>query len=113
MKRGKISFVYRKKLTDGHWRNKFDTESKQENSLIDTAAHELGHEFLPGEGHNCNAPNEATQDTDVNGVTYKRRPGNGTLVNGRPGLMAFGDKVLPDEHIADLREFTDDEKSVI
>ncbi|MDO8651804.1 MAG: hypothetical protein Q7R66_06415 [Undibacterium sp.] len=113
--RGTESTVYRKKLTDGHWKSVFDTADKQMKSLVDTAAHEVAHQFLPGSGHNEKAKNEATKAKDANGNTYVRTvAGNeGNLPNGKPGLMARGSKVMPAETAEDEREFTEEEKDKI
>lgn len=115
--RGKVAKVFRKKLTNGHWRNIFDTAEKQMNSMIDTGAHELAHQFLHGHGHNWHGPDERTESTDVKGVKHVRSRdvgGNtGNLANGKPGLMARGSKVTPEEHAVGGLEFTDDEKKKI
>ncbi len=89
-----------------------DTTEKQRNAMIDVSAHELGHLF--GLEHTCNAPADEREVTTPNGnTTFRRRRGNGTLVNGRPGLMADGSKVLPDETAQDQAGFTAGERDAV
>ena len=110
---GTQSIVFQRVLTDGRFRNFFDTDERRINAIADTAAHEIGHQFLPGGGHNCNAPREETEVRDADNRRHVRMMGNGQLVNNRPGLMADGRKVTPAEVAADQAEFTNDERRTI
>jgi hypothetical protein len=108
--------VYTRAVTDPRKQTFFPTQAEQTATFLDVAAHELGHVLMPGYGHNRNAP--ATADPvslTISGKTYtiKRTPGDGMLVNGRPGLMASGNMVLPTELAQDQMQFTDREKMII
>ncbi|MBI4581535.1 MAG: hypothetical protein HY718_17685, partial [Planctomycetes bacterium] len=110
------SYVYRKLLTDGAFRAFFNTNAKQNNSMAETAAHELAHQICPAMPHNSHAPaREDEEEGDINGkkVLAARLKGDGTLVGGKPGLFADGRHVLAAEHAADERIFTDREKQQI
>lgn len=113
----RTAWVYRKNHlpgTDHHAEGEFfDTQAKREAGMIDTAAHELGH--LLGCEHNHHAPNDHRKVTSPDGNTSfpRKHAGDGTLVNGKPGLMCDGHHVLPDEAAAGGRDFSPEEKAKI
>lgn len=101
----RVATVNVRRVTHGPGRNFFDTRARQINAVVDIAAHELGH--IKGvHDHNCNVPAEETQWVGANGRRYARTRGNGTLIDGRPGLMAAGHKLIPAERAADQRTFS-------
>ena len=91
------------KFLRGALRNFFDTPEKKINGMSDTACHELGHLF--GIQHNKHAPADMRVARDADGNNRKRKPGDGVLIGGRPGLMADGGYVLPDETAEDNAGF--------
>ncbi len=92
------------KLLRGRFRHFYDTPEKKINGMSDIACHELGHLF--GIQHNKHAPADMRIVRDADGNNLKRVAGDGALVGGRPGLMADGGHVLPDETAADDAGFT-------
>lgn len=99
------AWVSRGKMMPGsQWGDQFDTLEKRVRGLVNVGAHELGHLF--GCVHNCHAPNDSRSLRDSRGDNIVRTNGDGTLVNGAPGLMCDGRKVHADEIANNDLKFT-------
>lgn len=100
--------VYLRDRREGVFRDQFNTDATMTTSVINTAAHELGHVFAPGYGHNCNAPGQARTLT-IGQRMFTARAGNGEAI----GLMTDGRKVNADELAGSTHEFIDRERTLI